>query len=447
MNKVSQEGIITSLALSAGVTLLAKFAPAVVSALKQKLGEDTAGAVMKAAKGVMAASTQGDLVRFTQSARVEPILLMDKRAVDIPFIQDVVHTSFNMFTSYWLLAIALDTKINGVSVGRRLDKFATDRDLGNAVLAMAESKPSMASFGLPFVEEAVASLEAVQLSPADLAADIQKALDRITDQELKKKLERQYEEVKKTTDSLATAAAKKKLEEFFENNLKNTGNSVANAAKYVEKVNNLAVGNIIDVTISEDDKSAVVPVAIRLRVAAMPSDTLVQTLAVGGGDVTATSRWRAWRAGEIRFWADFVLAMDRVDAHRAAMMKDETGYYKAVWGRARNNAVSSAMAGGPSLGTASAIIVMTTKTASDLERTTGHSLSEFRQRQAIFGQTFSMLMFVVDPEWESVTVYVRGIEMASTFTKNDIKSAGKTDSKELMEMMKSFQMGRMPGRI
>ncbi|MNE69469.1 hypothetical protein D3C80_1651950 [compost metagenome] len=139
--------------------------------------------------------------------------------------------------------------------------------------------------------------------------------------------------------------------------------------------------------------------------------------------------------------------MDRVDAHRAAMMKDESGYYKAVYARARRNEMAATLAGGPSLSTASAILVMDTKTAADLERRIGASLSNYKARQGIFGHTYSMLMAVVDPDWESVTIYTRGIEMPTKLTKNDIKTGGGNDSKEVMEILKSYQLGRAPGRI
>src|SRR5690606_14133182 len=105
---------------------------------------------------------------------------------------------------------------------------------------------------------------------------------------------------------MAGDKAKALHEEFLKRNFENQSMGVKDAAKYVEKINNLAVGKVIDVSISEDGKTAVIPVTIRLRVAGMPSDTMVQTLAVGGTDVTFRSRWRAWRANEIRFWADFV---------------------------------------------------------------------------------------------------------------------------------------------
>ncbi|MNB58628.1 hypothetical protein D3C75_74490 [compost metagenome] len=456
--QVSQEFLGTGLLVTAGIGLLAKYTPQVVAALTNKISDKAAGEVIKKAKTVLAGSKEGDLVRFTQSARVEPILLMDKRAVNIPFIQDVVHTAYNMFTGYWLLAVSLDTKINDVSVGRRLDKFATDRDLNEATLTMLTESPSMesfaasmADFGLPFIDEILAEQHQVAMESVSngdmVAANV--TADILEDDPVKAGAEASKYGQKKAeaADAAAAADAKKKAEEEERNRLAKKGTGVTNAAKYVEKVNNLAVGNVIDVTISEDGKDAVVPVTIRLRVAAMPSDVMTQTLAVGGTDVTMRSRWRAWRAGEIGFWSDFVLQMDRVDAHRAAMMKDETGYYRTVYARAAKNSAASAMAGGPSLGTASAILVMDVKTATDLERRIGGQLSNFKTRQGIFGHTYSMLMIIVDPDWESVTIYTRGIEMPSKLTKNDIKTGGKSDSKELMDILKSYQLGKAPGRI
>ncbi|QTH80395.1 hypothetical protein PA10_00197 [Pseudomonas phage pPa_SNUABM_DT01] len=480
-NNVSQEsiGVLAGMAISTGAGLLVKYTPQIVAALSSKIGQQAAGAVIDQAKQTIADSIKNgketDLVRFTQSARVEPILLMDKRAVQIPFIQDVVHTVFNMFTGYWLLAVSLDTKINGVSVGKRLDKFATDRDLNDATLTMLSDdfgiRPSTESlaFGLPFIDDIIAEQDATasmeadsDISAEELAALIGKALDereqkddseaqktlnKITDERLRDKLKREMDKVQKGTAKDATELAKKALDEWKQENAKNGGTGVTNAAKYVEKITNLAVGNVIDVTISEDGKEAVVPVTIRMRVAGMPSDTMVQTLAVGGTDVTFRSRWRAWRAGEIGFWSDFVLQMDRVDAHRAAMMKDETGYYKTVYARANRNSMAQNLAGGPSLATASAILVLDATTATNLERRIGGKLDNFKTRQGIFGHTYSMLMAVVDPDWESITIYTRGIEMPTKLRKDDIKTAGKSDSKEVMEILKSYQLGRAPGRI
>lgn len=490
--KVSQESaLLIAAATTLGGGMLAKLGGKVVDVLKSKVGDQAAGKVISQAKASLGSVGEGsvDLVRFTQSARVEPIMLMDKRCVNVPFIQDVVHSLYNRFTGYWLLAISLDTTVSGVKVARKLDKFATDRDLGAqtmTMLGMESIDVSMEGFGLPFVKEIVeeqyrASMEAVD--DADMGvhgriADILIAIDAVEDTKTREQMQEDVKEmqelVEKKSNAQVAGQVNKKVEQQFEK-MNEAFNKrykeveayqktleareeqlrapakmgVNKASQYVDKVHNLAVGNVIDVTISENGQEATVPVTIRLRVAAAASDVMTQIMAVSGKDNVLLSRWRAWRAGEIKFWADFVLAMDRVDAHRAAMMKDESGYYKAVHSRNSNNKMVQMAGGGASLGTASSILVMDVKTAKELERKVNGRLEHFKTRQAIFGDTFSMLMAVVDPEWESITIYTRGIEMPETLTARDMKvgGGGGTDSKELMDILKSYSLGNTPGRF
>lgn len=406
---VSQESILAA-AITLGSGIVKILGPKVASDLVEKAASAAGSTVIKHTRDKLKAG--GDLVSATQSARVEPILLMDQRAANIPFIQDVVHSVYNLFTGYWLLSVSLDTKINNVSVGRRLDKFATDRDLANATaIAIDKYLPDMNSMdiGLPYAKEIM--------------------------REQFESMEKASLEANKPTDEERAAQA-----------AGNSGSRVVDPAKVVQQITNLAVGQIVEVVISEDGKEAKVPVMIRLRVAGMNPKAMVETLAIGGADMTTRGRYRAWRAGELSFWADFVLAMDRVDQHRAASMNDETGYYKAMYDRATKNDAVALLGNGPSLATASSIIVITTDTAAELERKIGGELSSFRVRQGIFGMTYSMLLAVVDPEWESVVIYTRGIEMPTKLNARDMKTAGKSDSKELMDILKSYQMGKAPGR-
>lgn len=444
--------LLTGLALAA----IGYVGKKVAESLIEKVSKDAAGEVIKGTKALLKTAQSNDLVRVTQSARVEPILLMDQRAVQVPFIQDVVHSLYNLFTGYWLLSVSLDTTINGVSVGRRLDKFATDRDLADATSAYIDTSMESMDIGLPFTKTImqanfesyqdnlqaefdayVASMEAAGGHLMNSAPDPKRTPNsEINDPNAT--VEYDHEVIQRRREEAALAKSPRNPVQ---------GSRVTDPGKMVQTITNLAVGNVVEVVISEDGKEARVPVMIRLRVAGMNPKALVQTLAVGGVDMSTRGRWRAWRAGELRFWSDFVMAMDRVDAHRAASINDETGYYKTVYGRAKRNGMAEILTQGPSLGTASSIIVMTQQSCDELEREIGGQLSSFRVRQGIFGHTYSMLMAVVDPDWETVTIYTRGIEMATKLSKNDMKMAGKSDSKELMDILKSYQLGKAPGRI
>lgn len=495
-------------AIAVGSTALAAAGKAVVDSITKKVSDETLGRAVVSAKAAMAAKQGDSLISYSQAARVEPILLMDDKAVYVPFIQDVVHTMNSLFTAYYLQSISLDTTLSGVRVVKRLDKFNPDRSLADATRAFFS--PESYAFGLPLPGVNVGfeaygvpmnpSFEAANgVGPGPLSQEVRGAIiaraiqdiqdknvaqDRtatireramlgeglmkqrvqdeldtperrearaLLDAEIRAKVEAKYPKdtpEKRLERALQDAEIRKLVEEAYGKEKDDVSTlSTKDMTKMVTDVTNLAVGKVIEVTISENDQTARIPVTIRLRVTSMPSGVLAETLAVGGVDVTAKSRYKAWRAGELRFWGDIVLAQDRIDAHRNAIRKDDSGYYAAVHKRAGKNLAAEIMGAGPSVGTASSIIVITEQTKKDLERKIGGRLSDYKTRQNIFINTYSMLMAVVDPEWETVTIYHRGIEMPTELTAKYIQTSSKGNGPDVAEILKAYQLGNAPHRL
>jgi len=102
------------------------------------------------------------------------------------------------------------------------------------------------------------------------------------------------------------------------------------------------------------------------------------------------------------------------------------------------------MGGGPSVGTASSIIVLTEQTRQELERKIGSPLSDYKTRQGIFINTFSILIAVVDPEWEEITIYHRGIEMPTKLKATQLTAANKGNGPDVAEILKAYQLGSAP---
>lgn len=389
--------------------VLASVAGSAAKAMFDKLTEDgVQKAVGRAISMMNDRSSGGDLISYSQPARLEPILLLDQRATYVPFVRDVIHTMSNLFTAYFLQSIALDTTISGVKVLKRLDKFNPDRDLSVATRSMLSTESY--KDGLPFPGESI-GFEAY--GPAFENTGSKEPVDY---------LDGSNSDNKYSADS-------------------------RDVTKMVNDITNLAVGKMIEVTISENGQSAKIPVTVRMRVTGMSPQVMTETLSIGGYDGSFKSRWRQWRAGEIRFWADAVFAMDRIEAHKKAAMKDKSGYYAAVHKRDARNGLASVMTGSMSVGTASSIIVMTEQTRKELERNLNRKISDFRTRQDVFQNTYAMLMVVIDPEWETVTVYHRGIEMPTELTAKDITTSAKGNGPDITEILKMFMEGKAPGRL
>ncbi|MOA69609.1 hypothetical protein D3C78_1978950 [compost metagenome] len=56
-----------------------------------------------------------------------------------------------------------------------------------------------------------------------------------------------------------------------------------------------------------------------------------------------------------------------------------------------------------------------------------------------------MLLFVIDTDHDTVTLYTRDIEQSGVYAMKDLKGGGK--SNDLTDIMKMFMEGRVPGRL
>lgn len=93
---------------------------------------------------------------------------------------------------------------------------------------------------------------------------------------------------------------------------------------------------------------------------------------------------------------------------------------------------------------ACALIHEDTKLA--IEGKLGRKLSDFATRQQIFDSNMLMLMGILDPEWNSITIYHRGIAEGTELPFSAIKNGGKGDD-NIVEILKAFQLGQAPGRL
>lgn len=222
---------------------------------------------------------------------------------------------------------------------------------------------------------------------------------------------------------------------------------IKDISKMVTDPVNMAVGKLIEVTLSENGQTAKIPVSIRLKSISMPSDVMAQILSVGAFDGSLKTRWRQWRSGEISFWADGVFALDRIEAHRRAVMKDKSGYYEEVYKRQAKNAAAALATGELSVASVSSILLITEQTKRDIERNINRKLTDYRSREDAFSRTLAMLMVVVDPDNDLITIYHRGIELPTQLTVRDIRRVGKGDGPDMNEMLKMFVAGKAPNRF
>lgn len=362
------------------------------------------GDVMRSAKG-------NSLIEYTRPTRVEPTVLMDSRSQQLHYIEDVLGTTLNIFTAYYLQAVSLSSNVGNVNVMRTLDRLNPNRDpLDSATNSRWPSILSRESFagGLPFPKMDAFTMESKFLQDA----------------------KEKKEQLEKAMDDSAQASATASI-------------------KSVTEATNLSIGKLIEVELKgENDAVAKIPVNVRLRTNVIRSDLMVHTLTLDSTKLTVKERWHAWRAGQIRFFKDVVLCQDLILKHKKNLIEDSSGYYQSRHQAKARNTLSSLLSGDISVATASSILVMTSDTAKDLELKRRGKLSKFRDREKLFDETYGMLIVIINPDWEQITIYHRSIEDATELSLREIQRSSRSGKgPDIGELLGAFLSNKAPATI
>ena len=342
--------------------------------------------------GETANITPGSLIEFSKTTRVEPIVLVDQKIIHLPYMQDVQQSLVSIFAAYYLQAVALSVNVGKVNTLKLLDRINPNRSLSLAIEDHKETtmKTESYKYQLPMPGQSV-GLEAYGIDVG----------------------------------------------------LEDSGNSTS-SVNVIKEATNLSVGKLIEVNIESEGQHASFPVNIRLLTNGIASETLVHMLSTGSKDISFGGRWHEWRSGQIEFIRDLVLCQDLIDEYRNAMIKDKKNIYADMAKRKNNNRISTLLSGKSSLATASNIVVMSDSTRKDIERTIGSKISDFKTRERIFAQTYLMLMVVVEPEWEQVTIYHRSLDTATELSAKDMKNVNRGNGPDITDILKAYQLGNAP---
>lgn len=388
-------------------------------------------AITKIMRGTEAVTASGgSLIGYTKSTRVEPLVLIDQAAQHLPYIEDILKAHLAIFSAYYLQAVSLSVNVGKINVAKLFDHLNPDRSApatGDMILKGINSFESAAlvteknySRGLPRlrVSQDNSALEAVILSDDD--------------EERIGKAGSLYDDVKgnKPSWSAVGAAADGKI-----------GSKGLNS---VTEEGNLIVGNLLQVDIEHDKQKATIPISVRLVANPMRSDVLAHILSRNERNLSLKERFHELWSGQITFFKDMVMCQDLIDEHRSTLMKDKSNQYAEILKRRQNNRKAAWVSNKPSVADASNIVIMTEGTRNAVEANCGGRLKDFRTRERIFDATYLMIMAVIDTQFETVTIYHRGIALPTVASVKAMKLNSKKNSTDIGEILKAYQLGNAP---
>lgn len=336
--------------------------------------------------------TDNSLVESTGLTRVEPLVVISKDCLSLDITQDVLQADLSLFAAYYLQAVSILTKVNNIEVIKILDRLNPNRDASGFLL-----DPNYAT-------------EAVQLM-----------------------LKENYKYKLPSLESIALEAPG------------DSDKSKIQAIQDINELSNLAVGKLLNVqiTVDEKDSGRVVNVNIPVQVRLMPSlvsnSTIAHLLTYQSEDTSMKERFHAWRAGRISFISDLVFCQDLIDEYKRAHMGDSSGTMDEIARRVRNSKGYGLLTKNPSLATASNLFIISKTVANEVELRLRGKLSNPKVREAAFKNTYAMIIAVIDSDIDRVTFYTRGQNAAADFSFRELKAAAKGKGPDIMDIMNAMR--------
>lgn len=328
----------------------------------------------------------GSLIAFTKPTRVEPLTLVSDQAARLPYTEEVLESALNQFCGYYLQAIPLSVNVGAVNVLGMLDRLNPNRDPLTA-----------ANLGISRV--AGRSMESFRFSNTEVV--YQSSME----------------------DASVTATTSDRLNES----------------------NRLSLGKLIEVNVESEGSKGKFQIRVQLIAKVVESDVITHTLTLSSGKEPFGIRWIKVKAGQLRGFSDLLFARDLIAAHKKNLIKDDSGFYESQYKRKNKNRLASLLSGKMSLSNMSSIYVITSDEARVIEDKMRGRLDRFSDREKLFKDSQAMLLYVIDPNDEIVTVYHQSIEDGVDITIREMTRHNKSGKgPDINEILSSLRRGEAP---
>lgn len=382
-----------------------------------------------------AAGGADSIIEYSAPARIEPKCIIDGSLAQFEDILGITRSTNTMVAAYYLQALSRRLNTESAVLLRNIDDLKPDRNLQSAIGQFAEQSVNEYYGDSKTLESRTRehilgiATEAMCLPdpsrPGTLSNFIPmetiategsdgKTISRINEKEVKIK---------------AAQAGKMSA-------------SIGKNSSDIMELPTLAVGKIFDLTLTVGGNQVSMPLTVALNTVASTPSNLVDIYSIGAGRTGMIERLRLVSAGELRFWGDFVMMNDLIDEHKRAAIRDNTGTYMEGRERDAKNRIAALLTGKVSLGTASNICIVNSRTLKKLEPAIGGKLTVDSIRKELFKRTYLALMVVVDTDWKEVTIYHRGMADGKTMPIAEFVRAKSKPGSDVSDLVNMFLAGK-----
>lgn len=178
---------------------------------------------------------------------------------------------------------------------------------------------------------------------------------------------------------------------------------------------------------------------------------------------TFRDRYLMWKAGEISFFKDLLLGLDIARGRRKTMLSDKEGMlvdfintqvkkstkvgtdiYEDLATRYANKSGGASDRFIRSNNVANTVMIFSENAVQRVKSTSGFDIHNKAHRGKYFDSTFTMFIFVINTNFNQVTLYMNGIDAVMTYPYEVLKKDKKFDGQDFMQIMTSMARNQAP---
>lgn len=390
------------------------------------------------------------LSQYSTDLQLRPVFAIEKEILNDEKIDVLMQAGLANYAGFYIVALSIDNTINGVRVGKMVGKYSPNRDaVGSALDLLGENiasvsredfkvdipeydRPTLSTLGFKSGMRSIPSLPEAYLKQLELRTEAAYAT---------------REEAQAEADKINAANAKEKAEQP---EAKQTpvypSTKVAEQAMRdeINKLQSLAIGRILTVTVSRDKQSADINMVLKPELKSLRSNLLIDVANLSNKPTSMRDRFIAYfKRGTIASMLDYLVCLDLIQAHRRALVQDTAGYYEKVHDRIVNNKVAALLTGEFSVGTVANTWIISDTTALRLQASIGGKLDNYTIRNKFMEKSGVMTLIVYNPDHQRVYIYNHGIEDVTDIGINYLIK--KSESKSFdMDIFKMLSQGSAP---
>ena len=390
------------------------------------------------------------LSQYSTDLQLRPVFAIEKEILNDEKIDVLMQAGLANYAGFYIVALSIDNTINGVRVGKMVGKYSPNRDaVGSALDLLGENiasvtredfkvdipeydRPTLSTLGFKSGMRSIPSLPEAYLKQLELRTEAVYAT---------------REEAQAEADKINVANAKEKAEQPEAKAAPvYPSTKIAEQAMRdeINKLQSLAIGRILTVTVSRDKQSADINMVLKPELKSLRSNLLIDVANLSNKPTSMRDRFIAYfKRGTIASMLDYLVCLDLIQAHRRALVQDTAGYYEKVHDRIVNNKVAALLTGEFSVGTVANTWIISDTTALRLQASIGGKLDNYTIRNKFMEKSGVMTLIVYNPDHQRVYIYNHGIEDVTDIGINYLIK--KSESKSFdMDIFKMLSQGSAP---